>query len=217
MADIIDNPAPLFSLSDGAYRFARWGRPIAPVVFGVDDATLAPLKSAISQTVAITGTRIEETDPDTGANFMWFFCREWEELRHVPNLDKLFRDFEFTMSALEAEGAIRYRSFGFDPAGAIRLCVVFVRVDGATAELPIQTLAVGETFQSLLTWADSAFDRVSPIAKIASNNMVIVKPEFAAITRAAYDATMPDTASDRSHALRLSARARLLWDALDDA
>ena len=30
----------MFTDAKGAFRFARWGRPIAPIVFGVDDATL---------------------------------------------------------------------------------------------------------------------------------------------------------------------------------
>jgi hypothetical protein len=36
-----------FTRSDGSYLCARWGRPIVPVVFGVDDATLAVVKGAI--------------------------------------------------------------------------------------------------------------------------------------------------------------------------
>ncbi len=31
----------LFTRGDGSFAFARWGRAICPVVFGVDDATLA--------------------------------------------------------------------------------------------------------------------------------------------------------------------------------
>ena len=37
----------LFTRKDGTYLFARWGRPIVPVVFGVDDATLSVVKGAI--------------------------------------------------------------------------------------------------------------------------------------------------------------------------
>ena len=36
----------LFKRKDGSYKFARWGRPIAPVVFGVDDTTLGYLRHA---------------------------------------------------------------------------------------------------------------------------------------------------------------------------
>ena len=34
----------LFTRADGAYVFARWGRPIVHVVFGVDEASLAVFK-----------------------------------------------------------------------------------------------------------------------------------------------------------------------------
>ena len=37
----------LFTRQDGSYAFARWGRPIAPIVFGVDDATLQTVKGAV--------------------------------------------------------------------------------------------------------------------------------------------------------------------------
>jgi len=44
----------LFTYPDGEYRFARWNRPIVPIVFGVDDETLTHLKSAIVTTVGVT-------------------------------------------------------------------------------------------------------------------------------------------------------------------
>ena len=34
----------LFTRSDGTYLCARWGRPIAPMVVGVQDETLAVIK-----------------------------------------------------------------------------------------------------------------------------------------------------------------------------
>ena len=37
----------LFTRADGTYAFARWGRPIAPVVFGVEDETLSVIKGAL--------------------------------------------------------------------------------------------------------------------------------------------------------------------------
>ncbi len=64
MTTVLQDPAPLFTDPDGSYRFARWGRPVVPVVFGVDDDTLTHLKDAIARTVAITGGRLEETDPE---------------------------------------------------------------------------------------------------------------------------------------------------------
>lgn len=215
MTTILDDPAPLFTQPDGNYRFARWGRPLAPVVFGVDDASLDVLKDTIRRTVAITGGTLAETDPELGANFMWFFCRDWEELREVPNLDKLLPDFDGMLASLGRSGATRYRTFGFDAEGAIRLSVVLIRVDAATEAQPLQTLATAETLQSLLLWAEGAFVADSPIAIVQGSGLCIVKPEYAALVRAGYDPVMPSSSADASHALRLSARAKKLWGDLE--
>ncbi|MEJ2037136.1 MAG: hypothetical protein P8X69_14310, partial [Maritimibacter sp.] len=75
--------------SGEAYNFARWGRPIAPIVFGVEDATLATIKGAIEAVVMTAGHMMAETDPEFGVNLMMFFLRDWAELREVPDLDKL--------------------------------------------------------------------------------------------------------------------------------
>ena len=45
----------LFTRKDGSYLFARWGRPIVPVVFGVEDATLSVVKGAIEAVVVLAG------------------------------------------------------------------------------------------------------------------------------------------------------------------
>jgi len=89
-----DQIQALFTNPDGSYRFARWNRPIVPIVFGVDDETLTHLKSAIVTTVGVTGHKIEETDPELGANFMWFFCQDWDELLGVPDLEGLIPDLK---------------------------------------------------------------------------------------------------------------------------
>ena len=59
-----DEIAPLFTRADGNYLFARWGRPIAPVVFGVTEQTLAVVKGACEAVVALAGHRMAETDPE---------------------------------------------------------------------------------------------------------------------------------------------------------
>ncbi|MEY4872630.1 MAG: hypothetical protein RLZZ563_1960, partial [Pseudomonadota bacterium] len=41
-----DQVEKLFTRGDGTFLCARWGRPIVPVVFGVEDATLAVVKGA---------------------------------------------------------------------------------------------------------------------------------------------------------------------------
>ena len=53
----------LFTRSEGQFAFARWGRPIAPVVFGVTDETLAVIKGALEAVMALSGHKMAETDP----------------------------------------------------------------------------------------------------------------------------------------------------------
>lgn len=204
-----DGIARLFG-TDSGYRFARWGRPIAPVVFGTDDETLTHIKAAINQTVDVTGRRTVETDPELGSNFIWFFCSDWDEIGAVPDLDQLIPDLPVVLARLKAQNAHQYRYFAFDAEGGIKFCAVLLRMKGHIAELPVQVLITGETVKSLLLWSRRAFAEDSPIAVVKQNGICIVKPDYAAVIRAAYDPVMPDAATDPSHALRLSARASLL-------
>ncbi len=134
--------AALFTRADGNYVFARWGRPIVPVVFGVDDATLAVFKGAIEAVVTLAGHQMAETDPELGANFMIFFCREWAELPQVPHLDALVPDLLPLVAKLQEADANQYRIFRFDAAGAIRAAFVFLRMDDHLAAVSADTLAL---------------------------------------------------------------------------
>jgi hypothetical protein len=87
-----DEIAALFTRADRQFLFARWGRPLAPVVFGVEDATVSTLKGAIEAVTALAGHRMTETDPELGANLMVFFIRDWAELTETPGLDRLLPD-----------------------------------------------------------------------------------------------------------------------------
>ena len=78
-----------FTRSDGKYIFARWGRPIAPVVFGLQDETLVTLKSVIQSIVDLANHELVETDPELGSNAMFFFFLSWEELLEVKDLDRI--------------------------------------------------------------------------------------------------------------------------------
>lgn len=97
--------AALFTRADGGYAFARWQRPIVPVVFGTDDATLATVKGAIEAVVALAGHRMAETDPEQGANLMVFFFRQWQELLDLPDLDRLVEGLGPLVARLEAADA----------------------------------------------------------------------------------------------------------------
>ena len=193
-----------FTRGDGSYLCARWGRPIVPVVFGVDDATLAVFKGAIEAVVALAGHRMAETDPELGANLMMFFCRDWAELTEVPHLDRLVPDLGPLVGRLQVAEANQYRIFRFDEVGAIKACFVFLRMDEHLAAVPAHTLALSQVAQSILLWSDMAFRETSPL--VVAGDHVVLRPEIAALMRAAYDPVLPVAAQDASHALRLSAR-----------
>lgn len=194
----------LFTRSDGAYVFARWGRPLAQVVFGVEDATLSVIKGAAEAMCQLTGHSTAETDPELGANFMWFFCRDWTELPDVPNLDRLVPDLGPLVGRLQEADANQYRVFRFDEAGAIKACFVFLRMDENLSAVSAETLALSQVVQSMLLWSDVAFQDRSALAQ--AGERVILHPEIADVIRAAYDPVMPVSARDPSHALRLAAR-----------
>jgi hypothetical protein len=194
----------LFTRGDGRFLCARWGRPIVPVVFGVEEATLSIVKGAIEAMVALAGHRMAETDPELGANLMVFFFRDWAELPLVPNLDRLIPDLVPLCDRLAARGANQYRAFRFDAQGGIRAAFVFLRIDAHLAAMPAEALALAQAAEAMLTWGEGAFASASPLAEVAGR--VILRPEIAALIRAAYDPVLPVMAQDASHALRLAAR-----------
>ncbi len=195
-----------FTARDGAYAFARWGRPIVPVVFGVDDKTLPVIKGAIEAVVTLAGHKMAEMDAELGANLMLFFFRDWDELLHVPKLGEMIPDMDKLVARLQAADANQYRAFRFDNAGAIQACFSFVKMDAAMANLAAETLALGQAVQVALLWSQAAFEARSPLAVLPGNGEIVLRPEIAALVRAAYDPAMPFCANDKSHALRLFAR-----------
>ena len=197
-------PEQFFTRADGGYRFARWARPIVPIVFGVDDATLAVVKGAIEAVVALAGHTMAETDPEQGANLFMFFFRDWDEVLAVPDLDRLVGGLTPAIDRLKARDANQYRAFRFDADGAIRAAFVFVRLDDAMRALPAADLALLQAVQVIVLWGDAAFRDTPPLAM--ANGVAVLRPEVAALIRAAYDPVMPAVARDASHALRLAAR-----------
>jgi hypothetical protein len=194
----------LFTRGDGQFVFARWGRPIAPVVFGVEEPTLQVVKGALEAVTALAGHKMAETDMELGSNLMVFFFSEWGELLDVPGMDRLVPDLGPLVSKLEGIEANQYRFFRFDEAGAIKACFVFLRVDEHLSAVPVQTLALSQIVQSYLLWSDMAFKERSPLA--VAGEKTILRPDVAGLIRAAYDPVLPPAAMDASHALRLYAR-----------
>lgn len=200
-----DQVQALFTRGDGQYLCARWGRPIVPVVFGVEDATLSVVKGALEAVVALAGHRMAETDPELGANLMIFFFRDWAELPEVPNLDRLVPGLAELCERLAAAEANQYRIFRFDAEGAIRAAFVFIRMDAHLAAVPVETLALSQAVQVILLWSDRAFTDLSPLAK-GDGGAVMLRPEIAGVIRAVYDPVLPGVAQDPAHALRVAAR-----------
>mgnify|MGYP005990334901 CR=1 FL=1 len=199
-----DKVASLFTRSDGAYVFARWARPIVPVIFGVDDASLTMFKGAIEAVVTLADHELAETDAELGANLMMFFCAEWDELPQVPHLDKLLPELPDLIGRLKAADANQYRIFRFDEQGAIRACFVFLRMDAHLEQVSADALALSQAVQAIVLWSDRAFEDAPPLAVI--DGTTVLRPEIASVIAAAYDPVMPAVAQDPSHALRLSAR-----------
>ena len=185
-ADLI---ADLFTGSGGEFLCARWGRPVAPVVFGMDDATLSVFRAALIAPFAHARQPLADTDPETGANLMIFAVHDWSELGGIPDLDRLTGVPDLPRR-LARENADRYRLLRFDDAGAIRACLSFLRLGGRLAQAHPAQLAESVAVNALLSWARA----VTP------------SPELAALIRAAYDPLLPACARDPSHALRLAAR-----------
>lgn len=196
--------APLFTRADGTFLCARWGRPLVPVVFGVDDATLRIVKGACEAVIALAGHRMAETDPELGANFMLFFIRDWAELRDVPGLDRLIPDLTALLVRLDEAQANQYRIFRFDEQNAIKACFAFVVMDDDMASVPAETLSLTQTVQAILLWSDRAFTDASPLAR--AGETTILRPDIAAVIRAAYDPVLPAASTDPEHAYRLAAR-----------
>ncbi len=195
----------LFTRGDGSFLFARWGRPIVPVVFGVEDGALPVIKGALEAVVALAGHRMAETDPELGANLMMFFVRDWAELPDVPNLGRLIPAIGPLVDRLQAAEANQYRIFRFDDSGAIRACFAFVRMDVHLEAVPAEVLALSQAVQVILLWSDRAFGE-GQSALVVTDVGTILRPGVAGVIRATYDPVLPGASSDRTLALRIAAR-----------
>lgn len=183
-----DAIAPLFTRDD-AYLCARWGRPVAPVVFGLADDSLAVFRAALRAVLADIRHPLTDTDPEMGANMMFFFASDWPELAEIPDLERLTGQPGLPARLAEA-GADQYRIFRFDADGGIRACLTFVRMGGGLRDAHPGALAELLAVRAMLTFAGD----VRPSGQVA------------ALLRAAYDPVMPVAAHDPAHALRLAAR-----------
>jgi hypothetical protein len=196
--------AALFTGPDGAYHFARWRRPLAPVVFGVQDSTLALVKGALATVAALTGQPLSEVDPELGANLMIFFLRDWRELAGVPDLEHLVPGLTTRAAVLTKLDADHYRQFRYEADGAIRAAFVFVRMSDRLTARPADDLALDLALRAILPFQTTA-RRDGPWVVRGADGAAIA-PFVADLVRVAYDPVLPVAATDKSHALRLAAR-----------
>lgn len=194
-----------FTRRDGAFRFARWGRALAPVIVGTNDEGCRIFEDGIRSVAGIAGLEVGELDPELGANFLVFLVNEWAELFEAPNLVRLIPNLAELVETLAEHGANQYRVFNFTEDGAIRLCITMLRYDADLQAVSAQTVAVGQAVQGMLLWSDKAFMDESPIA-LLEDGLCVVKPAVAALLKAAYDPVLPGASTDASLALRLAAR-----------
>lgn len=194
-----------FTRNDGSFRFARWGRRLAPVIVGTDDFGCSVFEGGIRAVASLGALEVTELDPQHGANFLVFLVNEWTELAEAPNLERLIPNLADLIEELTRHGANQYRVFNFQASGAIQLCITMLRYDEELQKVSAQTLAVGQALQGMLLWSDRAFMDESPIA-VTEDGTCVVKPGHAALLKAAYDPALPDAATDASFALRLVAR-----------
>lgn len=183
-----DQIATLFT-RDGRYLCARWGRPVAPVIFGLSEETLDIFRNVTRAALAHAGHPLAETDPEMGSNMMTFFVRGWDDLAGVPDLAQLTGQDDLPQR-LAGQGAQQYRIFRFDADGGIRACLSFVNMSGPLADEHPARLAEALVMRSLLTFARD----ITPTRDTAE------------LIRAAYDPRLPLAATDAAHALRLFAR-----------
>lgn len=184
-----ENITALFQ-RDGRYLCARWGRPVAPVVFGLADESLDIFRSALRAVLADLGHPRTDADPEMGANMMFFFARDWSELDQIPDLEVLTGQADLPRR-LGADKADQYRIFRFDQDGSIRACLSFVNMGGGLKDAHPGALAETLAVRAMLSFARD----VQPSKALAR------------VMRAAYDPVLPARAEDASHALRLLARS----------
>ena len=194
-----------FTRRDGAFKFVRWGRPLAPVIVGTNDEGCKIFEDGIAAAARIAQLPVQEMDSELGANFLVFLVNDWAELQEAPNLIRLIPNLPDLIATLTEHEANQYRVFSFDEAGAIKICITLLRYDDELQKVSAQTLALGQAFQGMLLWSDKAFTEESPLA-ITDDGLCVVKPAYAELLRVAYDPALPSVASDASHALRLAAR-----------
>jgi len=185
----------LFTRSDKSFRFARWGRPLAEVVYGTNEEGAAVFAEALKRVAGLAGLETGIEDEELGANFMVFLVEDWRQLSETPNMDKLIPDLDKLVSTLQGSGANQYRIFAFDETGAVKLCITLLRYDEQMQAVAPQAVALSQAVMGMLLWSDNAFTSETPVAQLEGGR-VAVKPWFQDMIRAAYADGVPAASDD---------------------
>ena len=191
------------------FKFARWGGPISPVVVGLDDKGCKLFEEAIGAVAEVAGARIEEIDPEMGANFMVYVMSDWAHAARAPNLPNFLPDLPALIQRLTEANANRYRVFAFDDAGAIRAAITLLRYDEQMQAAPVDYIALTEAALGMLVYDEAgvAADRPVVMARFEDDDArAIMSPWHAMLLRAAYDPAIPAGSKDPALAMRLAAR-----------
>ena len=203
-----------------AFKFARWGGPLAPMIVGLDDKGCRLFEEAIAAVAEVAGAKIDEIDPEMGANMQIYVMGDWGHALRIPNLPNFLPNLQDLVARLNEANANRYRVFAFDDAGAIRASITLLRYDEQMQEAPVDYIALTEAALAMLVYdeAGAAEDRPIVMAKFEDEDAAraVMHPWHARLLQAAYDPAIPAGSSEPSLAMRLAARIGVLDDAGED-
>ncbi|MFV0473149.1 MAG: hypothetical protein ACK5MQ_02760 [Pikeienuella sp.] len=203
-----------------AFKFARWGCPIAPTVIGLDDAGTRLFAEAVKLVAGVASAEIEDIDPEMGANFLIYVMQDWAHASRAPNLPNFLPDLPALIERLTEADANRYRVFAFDDQGAIRAAITLLRYDEKMRAAPVDYIALTEAALGVLVYDEAGISADRPVIMAGIGEdapRAALDPWHARLIRAAYDPTIPAGAKDPSLAMRLAARIGVMEDAGDDS
>lgn len=189
---------------DEGFHFARWSCPLVPMVYGVDDASMALMKGGVELMCDLTGQPMEAGDPETGYNHVTLFLKDWSEMADLPAGGGL--DFSEIAAALTEADAAQHRVFRFDDDGGIVQCFQAVRLTGEMTEIPGDLLALGQALVSHLHWGPQALAGGLTEPPAEGETGAQLRTDLLRLLRAAYDPVLPVASRDPALAYRIAAR-----------
>ncbi len=178
-----------------AIRFARWARPIAPRVYGVESQGADTLMTGFRRAAEAANAPYAVEDEKFGANVLVFVCSEWLELKATPKLEQLVPQLDHLIGHLRISDESTWRMVGFDETGAIDFAVVLIRVDDVIGGLSGETVALEQAVRIMLHWSDDAFASEKPL-KVTESGRASLKPFTEAVLASAYDEGSPIASDD---------------------